>query len=55
MNATKRAIRYIEECRDIHVQWAARPNRDIPDAAGDRAWHRKWVRRYDHVLSVLRP
>lgn len=60
----KRAIRSIEECRDIHQQWAdyfegkpaeekKRETRTQGEALGDRKWHRLWIRKYDHVIRVL--
>lgn len=63
MNGRELAISYIEECRRIHIAWAEgiesgdtwfhepAPRRE---AGGDAEHHREWVRKYDHVLRVLR-
>lgn len=56
------AIAYIEECRQIHVDWAewqnANPDwqdRVKPTSPGEPEHHLEWVEKYDHVLSVLKP
>lgn len=58
----RRAIEIIEECRNIHVQWAdffdANPDEKttpapLAETAGDQVWHRTWVDNYDKVLGVL--
>lgn len=60
----ERAIADIEECRDIHAEWAdwydqATPEQrstpaPVADTAGDSDWHREWIRRYNRVLRILR-
>lgn len=48
----QRAIRYIEECKKIHQQWI---EYDVEvKIAGDKEWHKKWVRKYNVVLSELK-
>lgn len=50
------AIGYIEECRDIHVDWIDYLTYyDEYDSTqvGDAEWHQKWVDRYNHVLDIL--
>lgn len=50
------AITYIEECRDIHIDWANFLT-DYPDydcsEVGDAEWHLMWVERYNKTLDVL--
>jgi len=50
------AIGYIEECRDIHIDWAEyltdNPEYDSTQI-GNAEWHWEWVRRYNHVLNIL--
>lgn len=62
MTKREQAIAIIEECREIHANWA-RAMRDPnwgakqmtrAKAGGGGAWHRKWVKHYDLVLEVLR-
>lgn len=56
------AISIIEECREIHVQYAAwqqnNPNwreECVPDEnTGGPEHHLEWVEKYDKVLEVLR-
>lgn len=57
----QQAIAYIEECRQIHVDWAdwqeSNPNWQEyvrPTSPGLPDHHREWVEKYDHVLNVLR-
>jgi hypothetical protein len=54
----RKAIRIIEECNASHVGWAAwlklHPKDKKAQIAGDRKFHRKWVRKYNFVLRVLR-
>lgn len=55
------AIAFIQECRQIHVDWAdyqdANPNWEEetpPSRVGDADHHREWVGKYDRVLDVLK-
>lgn len=59
----EKAIAYIEDARSSHVGWAewikAYPGeaaKSVPRiaTAGDIPFHEEWVRKYDHVLAVLR-
>ncbi len=59
----EKAIEYIEECRESHVLWADWLRRypeeavqpaPVIETAGDIPFHEEWVRKYDHVLAVLR-
>lgn len=60
----RQAIKDIEECKRIHVDWAdwlesappekRRASEPVEDVAGDAGHHRKWARRYDRVLRILR-
>lgn len=52
---------YIEEARDVHVEWIdALSNCELARCAemaskvGPVEYHREWVRRYDFVLEVLK-
>jgi len=50
------AIGYIEECRDIHVEWVdyltENPGHDSTQV-GDAEWHQEWVDRYNKTLDIL--
>lgn len=50
------AIGYIEECRDIHVEWVeylTDNNEYDSTQVGDVEWHQEWVDRYNKTLKVL--
>lgn len=61
--ARELAIRYIEECRQTHVDWIEWEEESpdelnqattFGDAGGRTEHHGEWVAKYDHVLAVLR-
>ncbi len=65
MSNVKKAIAYIEEARESHVLWAdildgekQRPkwakHKSVDRLVGTASYHREWVRKYDHVLKMLR-
>lgn len=54
----KKAIQYIEECRDIHKEWVGleikgRLTKEEMKIGGAKVHHRKWVKRYEVVLQEL--
>lgn len=60
-----RAIKEMEEARESHVVWAdildkkkERPkwaqHKSVDRLVGDAKYHRMWVRRYTHVLKILK-
>jgi len=55
------AIAIIEECREIHKQWADWQDskgdwkaETKPDDVGGPEYHREWVAKYEKVLRVLK-
>ena len=58
MKNKERAIKYIEECRDIHQDWiecqdAGELTKEELEIGGGKTWHKKWVRQYNFVLKEL--
>lgn len=52
----REAIGYIEECRDIHVEWVdylTEYSEYDSTQVGDAEWHQEWVDRYNKTLDVL--
>lgn len=62
-NDIDRAIEYINECRQVHIDWInwqhsgsnwkAEVSSD-PTFVGEPEHHEEWVEKYDHVLNVLK-
>jgi hypothetical protein len=54
------SITWIEQCREIHLDWARvqerrrREGRRPVPYVGSATHHRNWVRRYDKVLVELK-
>lgn len=64
-NNIARAIKDMREAKESHVVWAdildkktKRPkwtqSKAVDKIVGDAKYHRMWVRRYEHVLRILR-
>ena len=59
MTRRERAIDYIEDCRQTHVNWIKAQDAGWltpmqTRIGGTKTHHRMWVRRYDAVLAELR-
>jgi hypothetical protein len=61
----QRAIKHMEKAKESHVLWAKildkkveRPkwarHESVDRLVGDARYHRMWVRRYTHVLKILK-
>ncbi len=51
------ALEYIRECRYWHVEWLTWQEKygdnTTASSAGGIEWHRKWVERYEQVITLL--